>query len=427
MRALCVHGDGAVGADLLAGAALGAVGVVEVRQDGRLGSHHVLLRPVADIAELIHATALEVFNGSIALAVHESGHAVDAVLQDADAAGIHSGAQTGDVRTGHQVTHAVVPGEDTADAADGEALDGAGGLQQLGQGEQLPGAAHQAADSVGAAVEGAGLMVDPRAVERIVGGDGRAAGFLDGQSDGSLVDALGSTFINNGQFCGLRADLADVQDLLGVHGQGRAHVQLGSNSAEGGVRAAGVELDGVNAQGFHILDKFHPGRGIFADTADGADEHDVVVMAQFEQFGAFIVHPLLIGDVAEHLGADPGILHFGTKLFQAVEVGAGPMMGTVDLMNGFGSQPTDALVDHALGIDQLFAIVTGRHADGVLQFIAQKIRFQICHTITSIHFFHFQSSEKSHIFYEAGQCGVSGRANALPDTGKYKGDQASLN
>ena len=36
MRALCVHGDGAVGADLLAGAALGAVGVVEVRQDGRL-------------------------------------------------------------------------------------------------------------------------------------------------------------------------------------------------------------------------------------------------------------------------------------------------------------------------------------------------------------------------------------------------------
>ena len=229
-------------------------------------------------------------------------------------------------------------------------------------------------------------MVDPCAVEGVVCGDGCAAGFLDRHGDGGLIDALGRALINDGQLGGLGADLADVQNLLRIHGQRGAHIQLGSDCAEGGVGAAGIQLDGVHAQRFHIADQIDPGRGVFADTADGADEHDVIVVAQLHQLGALVVHPLLIGHVAEHLGADPGVLHICAEGLQAIKIRAGPMVRAVDLVDRLGSQPADALIDHALGIQDLFAVVAGRNADRVLQLITQKISFQICHTNTSIQF-----------------------------------------
>ena len=384
LRQAVLHGDGAVRADRLAGAAARALVLVDLREDGGLAGHPVLLRPVADEAEVVDDHAVEVLRGLVALAVHEGLHALDALLEDADAAAVDGGAQAGHGSACHHVADAVVPGEDAADAADRPTLDGSGGLEQLGQGEDLPRTTDQAADRVRAAVEGAGLVVDPGAVERVVRGQAGSARILDRVGDESLVNALRGGLEQNRDVDRANACLGDGGSLHRVHGLRGAAVELVKLGTEGGVRAAGVSLDGVDADGFHVAANASPVLFALARHADGADEHDVVVMALLDDLRAFRAHPLVVGDVGEHLGADPHVLHFRAELLQGVEERARPVVRAVDLVDGLAGQPADALVDDAGGFPLGLAEVAGGHADGVLALITQELSSQVCHDIAPL-------------------------------------------
>ena len=72
------------------------------------------------------------------------------------------------------------------------------------------------------------------------------------------------------------------------------------------------------------------------------------------------------------------------EFLQAVEEGAGPMMGTIDVMGGLGRNPADALLTRALRMRRGGTEVTGGHADRVFDFDAAIGCSQVCHFHTSI-------------------------------------------
>ena len=220
-------------------------------------------------------------------------------------------------------------------------------------------------------------MVDPGAVERVVGNNALIRSNSLGNR--SLMYALRSHFVQQRHLGHLSGHLRNTAGQFGIHGQRCADSRLICLSAEGGVRAAGVELADFDAGVLLIFQQAFPGSGIIADAADRTDKQNVMLGADFQDLRQLFVEPLVIVFLQELLGADPAILHLGAEFLQAVEEGAGPMMGTIDVMGGLGRNPADALLTRAFRMRRSGTEVTGRHADRVFDFDAAIGCSQVCH------------------------------------------------
>ncbi len=248
------------------------------REDGRLVRHLPFAWPFPQVLEVSHDFALYGRRPLVTLPVQPTAQFGIHFAQDLHAPRVYRGTHTDQTAAAHKVPDHVVVRENTSPSDHGD-LDGGGYLQQFCQREQLPGPSHEAAHGGGNPQKGPRLVVDPQAVEGVVGRDGSRTRPLHSQSHRSHVDALGRHLEDDGNVDCPGALKRHSVRRVRIQGQGCAHRAVRGNSTESGVRPSRVQFDGLDTRRRHIAQEGDPGLGVIAYAAAGTDEEHAVLAA----------------------------------------------------------------------------------------------------------------------------------------------------